>query len=380
MIMIVFRKNIWLRNLSIICLLGNMLYFLFPFPPIIWRGFSVLIYVVCCVCSLNQYKLTFFERMLMGFAGLNLLYFLVSYIWMEPSTTQLGNTLVAILSFNTFIYLGSHGVLTDKFLTITTIGIVVAGALYFNHIRLETLLLYSNLETVTINASVVFLMLMPAVFLLKNKLISIVVFCIILFYIIIAAKRGNVLAIIIPTLFYIYSLLKDSKRSFVKTTIVFVAIVAIANWGYDLVVSNDYLQKRIEETKEGSSSGRDVIYEEAWDEWYNSSKMINIVLGYGYDGTIKQIHKRAHNDWLELLVDNGMLGIIVYFILFCSFATIIRHEKDFLQKVVLLSVFLIWFFKTTYSMAFTEEFLGILAIPVGMIIGRYRITNDRTEL
>ena len=39
---IVLDKFILIRNLAIFCMIGNLLYFLFPFPAIVWRLSFVL--------------------------------------------------------------------------------------------------------------------------------------------------------------------------------------------------------------------------------------------------------------------------------------------------------------------------------------------------
>ena len=103
---IVQDKFILIRNLAIFCMIGNLLYFLFPFPAIVWRLSFVLLSLYCVYEDYIRYGFSGIEKAILIFTGLNLIYFFVSYLWSNPSTTTLGNTLYALLAFVMFAFLG----------------------------------------------------------------------------------------------------------------------------------------------------------------------------------------------------------------------------------------------------------------------------------
>ena len=141
---------------------------------------------------------------------------------------------------------------------------------------------------------------------------------------------------------------------------------------HQIFEKNDYVAQRFEQLQEGNSSGRDVIYAESWQLWSQSGNLQNFVFGYGTDGTVHNLsmHKRAHNDWLEILVDYGLIGAISYMIIFIVLATYIwqnRKNKDYLP--LLISIAIIWITKSMYSMGFQEEWFAFLLMPLGIAIG-----------
>lgn len=369
---IVQDKFVLIRNLAIFCMIGNLLYFLFPFPAIVWRLSFVLLSLYCVYEDYIQYGFSGTEKAILIFTGLNLIYFFVSYLWSNPSTTTLGNTLYALLAFVMFAFLGKEGILTQKFILVSAILLTVAAIpSFYNAQQLALAKLASGGDEATVNASTIFLMLLPLLFCLRNRVVSLVLFCVCLFFLISGAKRGNILAAVIPAVLYAWMLYKENKRNVFKISVLIIAIAAIALWIKDLVLSDEYLLRRLEQTLEGNTSGRDVIYSTMWDMWYGVGSIVNLLFGYGYNGTFlySPMHKFAHNDWLEILVDFGLLGALFYAAIFISFARLYFRLDRGYPRLVCFAIVSIWFMKTLYSMGFTDEMLALMAIPFGCLYG-----------
>ena len=375
-------KFILIRNLAIICMIGNLLYFLFPFPAIVWRLSFVLLSLYCVYEDYIRYGFSGIEKAILIFTGLNLIYFFVSYLWSNPSTTTLGNTLYALLAFVMFAFLGKEGILTQKFILVSAILHTVAAIPSpYNAQKSALAKLASGGDEATVNASTIFLMLLPLLFCLRNRVVSLVLFCVCLFFLISGAKRGNILAAVIPAVLYAWMLYKENKRNVFKISVLIIAIAAIALWIKDLVLSDEYLLRRLEQTLEGNTSGRDVIYSTMWDMWYGVGSIVNLLFGYGYNGTFlySPMHKFAHNDWLEILVDFGLLGALFYAAIFISFARLYFRLDRGYPRLVCIAIVSIWFMKTLYSMGFTDEMLALMSIPFGCLFSEYFTDNRITE-
>lgn len=367
------NKFLLIRNLAVLCMVGNMLYFLFPFPAIVWRLSFVLLSLWCVFENGLRFGFTRFERAILVFVGINLVYFFVAYFWLTPSTTQIGNTLYALLAFTTFAFLGKIGVLTEKFITtIAILFVIVAVPAFYNAQQIALSKLLSGGEETTTNASGLFLMLLPLIFLVKDRVVSLGVFCACLFFLVQGAKRGNIVAAVIPSMLYVWVLFKENRRSFLKTLLLVIAIIGIAVWAKDLVLEDDYLLQRYEDTLEGNTSGRNVIYATMWNLWAGADSLINYFFGYGYDGTITHsfMHKRAHSDWLELFVNFGVLGVLCYVSVFVALIKSYLKYPAGVLRYVFLSIVIIWFLKSLYSMGFTDESLALLAIPFGCLYNK----------
>ena len=379
---IVQDKFILIRNLAIFCMIGNLLYFLFPFPAIVWRLSFTLLSLYCVYEDYIRYGFSGIEKAILIFTGLNLIYFFVSYLWSNPSTTTLGNTLYALLAFVMFAFLGKEGILTQKFILVSAILLTVAAIpSFYNAQKLALAKLASGGDEATVNASTIFLMLLPLLFCLRNRVVSLVLFCVCLFFLISGAKRGNILAAVIPAVLYAWMLYKENKRNVFKISVLIIAIAAIALWIKDLVLSDEYLLRRLEQTLEGNTSGRDVIYSTMWDMWYGVGSIVNLLFGYGYNGTFlySPMHKFAHNDWLEILVDFGLLGALFYAAIFISFARLYFRLDRGYPRLVCIAIVSIWFMKTLYSMGFTDEMLALMSIPFGCLFSEYFTDNRITE-
>lgn len=362
------NKFVLLRNMAVLCMLGNVLYFLFPFPAIVWRFSFILLCLYCTFDNGVKFGFSKLEKAILVFVVLNLAYFFISCLWLKPSTYIIGSTLYAMLSFIMFAFLGKMGVLTMKFVTVVSLITVVVSVPYFYHEQQAALSkLSTEIDDVTVNATVLFLTLLPLFFLVRNRFVSFVSFCVCLFFLILGAKRGNIVAAIIPTVLYTGLLFKESKKSLGRVLIFILLVVGVAVWLRNVILADEYLLMRYEDTLEGHSSGRDMIYPVMWNMWAESGDVVKLLFGYGYDGTVtySYLHKYAHNDWLEVLVDFGIIGIMCYvtmFILFVKFYLAIRQRN---MRYAFLSIIFIWFFKSLYSAAYATEMFAFMAIPFG---------------
>ncbi|MGM9860226.1 MAG: O-antigen ligase family protein [Muribaculaceae bacterium] len=223
----------------------------------------------------------------------------------------------------------------------------------------------------TVNASTPFLMLLPSIFITRHKLLSFSAFCICIIFIISSVKRGNIVAAIIPSLLYVLYIFKDSKKSLLNIILVLAGCIVIGLWVNNYVSQNEYFQYRYEATLEGKSSGRDVIYSIMWDLWYNKANDLQKLFGYGFDGTIINNPEGhyAHNDWLEILVDYGIIGIISYIAMFVTLWHVFRKKHGRVCKTVFFSIFTILGIKSTVSMCFTNEYTLLLSIPYAFVLG-----------
>lgn len=363
-------RFVLIRNLAIFCMIGNLLYFIFPFPAIVWRLFFIILGVYCCYVNYLRYGFSNIERLMIAFSGLNLVYFFVSHLWSNPPMTNIGNTLYALFAFVMFAFFGKKGILTPKFILISTVTLTIASIpSFYNAQQIALTQLYGGGDETTVNASVIFLMLLPLLFCVKKRIVSLSLFCVCLFFIIIGAKRGNILAAVIPSVLYIWMLFKENRKNVFKIAVLIISVLLIAVWVKDLILGDEYLLGRIEDTLEGNSSGRDRIYPVMWNMWAGTDKIINFLFGYGYNGTLlySPLHKFAHSDWLEILVDFGLLGAVIYASIFISFVRLYFKLDKGYARIVCLSIVSIWFMKTLYSTAFLDEKLALMAIPFGCL-------------
>jgi O-antigen ligase len=285
--------------------------------------------------------------------------------------------LVCSLTFYPFFYFSQKGLLQSKHLVRFFIVILPITMLqyFFNADQLLLERSSGNTDVVN-NISYSFVGLIPFTFLFKKKRIyAIVSMMILMFFIIDGAKRGAVIAGIIGFVLFIIFLLKtvEEKKRFRSYLFVFTGLFILGYIAYDLFQNNEFLIRRIQSINEkDGSSGRNIIYSNIFNSWYNSDGYFKLLFGYGFAASLdlSGTGNYAHNDWLELLSNFGLLGVLIYAILFYVVVKVVIYKKYQIDKqLMLLTVVLIWFFTTVVSMSYTALGGYIQTICLAYLIG-----------
>jgi O-antigen ligase len=128
----------------------------------------------------------------------------------------------------------------------------------------------------------------------------------------------------------------------------------------------------MEQLVEGNVSGRDRIYANIFNGWLESDSIMNLFFGYGFAGSrpLSGFDSYAHNDWLELLSNFGLLGVTIYFVLFYSIFKTIRNSSwgnD--KKIIFLTIMGMWFATTLFSMGYTSMGGYLNAMMLAYLLG-----------
>lgn len=285
------------------------------------------------------------------------------------------NTLVCLLSFYPFYYFSVKKQLAAKELLIFFLIMlpVAIGQFYYS----RTLILserYSLNEDIVNNAAYKFVLLFPFVFLIqKNKVLSAVLALVVLFFIIASSKRGAVVVGAVILLWYFYYQMKmiDEKQKWKGFLLSFVSIAAVVFLGYRYYLGNEYLQYRLELAAQGDMSGRDIIYSNIWNSWLNSN-FFHFLFGYGFAASVKisGIGLFAHNDWLEILSNFGLLGVIIFAALFYQgFKLCLNKEWEKDKRILMAAIITSAFATTLFSMWYTSLETYLNAMLLAYLVG-----------
>lgn len=363
------NKYVLIRNLAILCIVCSLLFWFFPFPPIVWRGVLIALSVIAI---LNKRSFLPCEKAVLFFVTFNLFHFLVSYLWQTSNTSSIGNILSGLLSLSLFSFLSKKGVMTEKAIAIIGVILVMVSVLCYNYYSSYIHARIASEGDTTNSYSEFFAMLFPILFFIKKPLLKWPLLLVCLFFLIMGAKRGNIIVIIIPLILLLHQTLKDNRQSAIKILFSMAIIVGASVLVYYWASSNEYLLYRLEQTQEGNSSGRDRIYERVWHLWLDSENFFHQIFGYGYEAVYNHLHVAAHNDWLEILVDYGLVGVLLYLIVYVCFVRQIRVTIDPEAKIVIISAVSILFVKSLFSMSFNTSTLPLLMISLGTALGQYK--------
>jgi len=288
---------------------------------------------------------------------------------------MLSGILFCSLSFYPFYYFSRKDQLKAKELSIFFLIMlpITIAQFYLNRYTLVSEK-YLGDENVVINTAYDFVLLFPFVFLLKkDKVLSIISTLIILLFIIDGSKRGAIVVGFIILLWYFYYQIKtiDKRHKWKGYLLSFISIIAIIFFAYRYYLNNEYLQYRMELMVEGDISYRDVIYSNIWNTWLNSD-FIHLLVGYGFAASLKisGTGNYAHNDWLELLSNFGLLGVIILALLFYQGFKLCLNKKWERDKRILMAAIITSAFATTlFSMWYTSLGTYLNAMLLAYLVG-----------
>ena len=311
---------------------------------------------------------------------LNILGFiLTAQITNELQFSMFTGILFAMLNFYPFYYLSKKGQLnTKEFSIFLLIMLPIAIAqFYVQRVNLISGRISAN-EDVVINVAYNFVVLFPFVFLLKNKVLSVACTIIILFFIIAGSKRGAIVVGMIILFWYFYYQMRtvDKKHKWTGYLLSLISIITIIFFSYKYYLDNEYLQYRIQLALAGDTSYRDVIYSNIWDNWLNSD-LFHLFFGYGFAASLKLTGgSYAHNDWLELLSNFGLLGITIFAIQFYQgFKLCLNKEWESDKRILMVSIITSAFATSLFSMWYPSVRTYLNAILLGYLTG-----NKSTKL
>ena len=337
----------------------------------------------CIKTLLDRKKKNFFYKAWTALLLLNIVGFVFTANFGESHhVSMLKGILVTSLSFYPFYYFAQRGLLKSKHLLIFFLVMIPITILqYFfnaNQILLERL---SDSTELVNNIAYSFVALIPFVFLFKEKKVySIASMALLMFFIIQGGKRGALIAGVIGLLFFIYYQLKtiDKRHRYRSYLLVLIGVLGLGYFAYDVFQNNEFLIARMQKLGEaGGSSGRDIIYMNLFNAWFNSDSLFHLLFGYGFAASLylSGTGNFAHNDWLELLSNFGLLGALIYALLFYAAIKYIRNKSwDIDKRLLLLTIVSIWFFSTLVSMSYTSMNGYIQSVFLAYLIG----SNSKT--
>lgn len=221
-----------------------------------------------------------------------------------------------------------------------------------------------NNEEFTNNTGYLFLSCVPLLFFFKKKLFQYILLAYTYYYIIISMKRGAILIGLFSLLYFLYERYNNANKRERYGIICFTLILTIIGFYFlqSYYLSSDYFQSRLESTLSGDASNRDVFYPKLIQYYIYQTSFFEFIFGSGADYTIKILGNYAHNDWLEILINNGFLGVLIYLFLYISlFRTYLVKSKnmpDHVRNAFFVTIFIMTS-KTLFSMSYSSLGVGI---------------------
>lgn len=296
--------------------------------------------------------------------------------FISSNHTYLKNIYISLLPIYVFYYYTKKRTLNNKFIIYFILCLLAINIInFFYQFKEQMMLADAHIDGVTLNIGYSFLALIPLLLLNNKPIIQYFLLIITIVFIIFSMKRGAVLIGAICFLYFIYTTIRDANGK-MKTVALILSAVAILSMLFiidNLLSSNDYFVHRIEETLEGDSSNRDTIYSDLFNHFISETNIFRLLFGNGANSTLRLASNFAHNDWLEIAINNGVIGLFVYLCYFIAllrdYSHIKRHNN--LHSRIILMSFIILFLSSLFSMSYSS-----INIAISIALGYTLASNN----
>lgn len=325
-------------------------------------GFNILLSIVIIIRGYEKYGVNTFLKegyvllilMFLVYGVIYLLFGEASYVG-DGDAVKKGSYLIGVLRtflpIWTFYFFAKKRMLTK--VTVQFWFVVFLLCTFFMNVNYVQ---GRGTDEFTNNTGYWFMYLIPFVFFFKRKpLFLFGLLALLLFLVIGCFKRGAILISIVLTLWVIIKTTNIKTRRG-RYIIVIATIFLIVGSFYlvRFVEQSDFLRNRIELAIAGDDSGRGYIQKNIRTVMFEQSSVFNLMFGYGADGTLRIGPNYAHNDWYEILANNGLVGVAIFLYFWIKLlGNWKKIPRDFESASLYGSCLIICFMSTLFSMFYS---------------------------
>lgn len=269
----------------------------------------------------------------------------------------------AVLSSTSYYILNEHE--NNQFVDMAAFLSIVMSIIYIYGVQFRLPKMIHDAEAYTAGLNSVFFIVGTLPFFILNKR-TIICRCAIIAIVlaIIASRKGVPYLILFALSIYLFFSLPVKKKKFVilsTSIIILIFIVAALVMPRLQEVFARMSNELIEEARSGN--GRYDIYSKTSQMILNSNNK-QLIFGNGYNAVAKTIGIGAHNDFLEILYNYGLIGLMLYLIFWGALVfRLLRLREQSQAHIVSLIIF---FFGSMFSSMVTTQ---VQMLPLALFWG-----------
>lgn len=357
--------SLYFTYFLVFCIVERGMFFESIVPLPVAKALFVAVSLITIILNPISLK-TILSKFLFAFIILISIWFLLSdYIWLTYYT----NTITALIAFFPFYNYSRKGLISEKqFLVFLLILFVIITISYRNVFHQSSLI--NKTDFFTINYGYFFATILPLVFLLRKKWLQYILIIICIIGAVDSTKRGAIIITLFSGIYFFYNAFKSNlnKKNFYYLFLIIIALYLAYSYVYKIMLQSEGFLLRYARTLEGDSSGRDEIMNRCVDYLSHEGDW-RLLIGNGFFSTISIIGIEAHNDWLEIVIDYGIIGLVIYVGLIVSLYNVARKSKNSQSRFVLLFILLTWIMKSIFSMQYCNINSILMLIALGIVLG-----------
>lgn len=227
-------------------------------------------------------------------------------------------------------------------------------------------------------------LLLPFIFLIDNNRNKYFILFISVVATLLSFKRSALIyvAVVLGVAVYYDFIKAKNISSFYKiSSLCIIVFVMMFSFDYVEMLTGGHLSGRIESIEEDKGSGRLDIFETVWSKYLNGDET-HIILGRGFDKVVKDkiVYEidgytalSAHNDYLEILYDFGLVGILIYsfyLLKIYSLARIVKKYGSHYYQAILSALLIIIIMSSVSHLVIYPTYYAYIVIIIAFVCGQ----------
>ena len=203
--------------------------------------------------------------------------------------------------------------------------------------------------------------------------------------ILLGTTRTYLVVLICAWMITIYVSINNKKKflpAIIVGSIIFIAIVMVSPIKNKFLDTSSRTEELDMDPLEAFTSGRSVFWEYDLKHIF-SNNILEISFGNGVNYLFylnkAKFHNAlwAHNDFIQILSDYGIFGLIIYFYMFKYLIKCMVGDNKRLKMITLILV-LMWIFNAFFNMFYTY-FCATLSFPIFLLCIKYDLENRNKD-
>ena len=330
--------------------------------------------ISACVCSITNTQYLKWNRIGKTLLFLSIYMAVWRVICLSPTVGLLSyiyhpmrDILIIVLFTFSYIIASKSEELSNFYSTGMFIALLITAFYYYKNWSFA-----NEIDQAHLGTAYYALFLLPTILLTPSKWLRYVSTIIVGVIILSSFKRGGLIALVLGlvTYFFVKEVLFQKKFGKLIWFVVILVVLFIVLMIADNAMGN-VLSTRLANISEDGGSGRDQVWKATW-YMIKTTLDEQIIFGHGFNAVLRDspLGLSAHNDFLEMLYDYGIVGFIPYLVLHFSlikylFRAIKAHDK---RSPVIAFAYVMFFVLSMISHVIVYPWSALMAIFWGIML------------
>ena len=228
-----------------------------------------------------------------------------------------------------------------------------------------------------INSIYLVLSTFPFIFLVPNQKLKIGFMILPMLAFLVSGKTTCIAASMVSVCYFFYKSIKNSRHRFTIFFLAIVAIITIIRFSNSLVDYETLLTGFNDDIYSGGNGRLDIVHDVL--DRYSRKDFLSQMFGSGYSAVANETQLSAHNDFLEVLYDYGIIGLSLFAVFWINLIKNRRKLSSDSNIRLVYDISLIIYISSCLASNFIVQQINMLFFAMLWgTIDKYSVTADKS--